>query len=388
MSVINTMLKDLEQRGGNDAADDDVLRGLSSSARSDYPDRETTNYYLVGTLSVLVVALVIVIFYLVSPYQLVVASKNEQRIASEQSAQPVNNLPGETVAPVKTGEKEMAVAAAGVALDQPQVQQTVQSQKKSSVPLTEVLVTEVVVAQVKPIPGKVVTRSAQKKAVVVEAVVVEAEEENIEAEQEISKTAREPSREEKSQDAYLNALSMYNRGRVQESRALLKDALNYDAYNLDARKLLASVYLQESKAGIAVAVIEKGLSRYSANQELLRLYLQAQVQLGNYSKAIAVMEQRLRLATPEDIAYLAGLYQKNEGHLSAVKLYSQALQLKPAKSVWWMGQGISFEALSKRDEALRSYQQSIVSGQLSSQLAGYVKNRINIIEQLQLKSTS
>lgn len=386
MSVINTMLKDLERRGGNDAADDDVLRGLSSSAASkDLPGAKETNYYLISALSVLIVVLVAVIFYLVSPYKLVVSSKHGQISVAEQ---PVQALPDNGVTPVNTVEEVIEASLVDAKSKQSKVQQTVQSKEKSSLPMTEV-----VAAAEEPKPERRTTkpvqkRSAQNKAAVVEVMAVAAEEENIEVDQEISKTAREPTREEKSQEAYLNALSMYNRGRVQESRALLKDALNYDAYNLDARKLLSSLYLGEGKAGIAISIIEKGLARYSANQELLRLYLQAQVQLENYSRAIAIMEQRLRLSTPEDIAYLAGLYQKNEGHLSAVKLYSQALQLKPAKSVWWMGQGISFEALSQQKEALISYQQSIVSGQLSSQLAGYVKNRINVIEQLQIKSTS
>lgn len=242
-----------------------------------------------------------------------------------------------------------------------------------------------VVAEVERKP---VSEPVRKQAAAVENESVAAADEDPGLEQEISKTHREPTSEEKSQDAYLKALSMYNRGRIQESRVLLKDALKYDAYNLDANKLLASLYLREGKADVAIALIKKGLANYSGNQELLRLYLQAQVQREDYAGAIALMEQHLRLNTPEDIAYLAGLYQKNDGHLSAVKLYSQALQLKPARSVWWMGQGISFEALSKQDEALKSYQQSIVSGQLSTQLAGYVKTRINAIEKSQQKTTS
>ncbi len=94
------------------------------------------------------------------------------------------------------------------------------------------------------------------------------------------------------------------------------------------------------------------------------------------------MEQRLRLTSPEDIAYLAGLYQKQNDHVNAVKLYTRALQLKPSTSLWWMGQGISLEGIEKHEEALQSYQQSISTGQLSGKLAQYAASRIKTIKQL------
>ena len=376
MSVINTMLKDLELRDSADLESDAVLRGLSSGAHTSHRPEKEVNYSLIGMFGVLVIILVMVIIYLVSPYQLVVASKNEQQMtASEGVVQPVSEVNQDYGSLIETEARASVVVPASNRV--PRV----------SLPAEQAEPAPEVTAK----PDETVTKKPLQKPVsqkVAEAVSEDVAEEDIGTEQEISKTQREPSREEKSKEAYLNALSMYNRGRVQQSRVLLKDALNYDAHNLDAIKLLASIYLRESRADIAVTLIEKGLANYSGNQDLLRLYLHAQVQLENYAGAISIMEQHLRMTTPEDIAYLAGLYQKNSGHLSAVRLYSQALQLKPSKSVWWMGQGISLEALKQNDEALKSYQQSVVSGQLSTQLSGYVNNRIRAIEQMQNRSAS
>ena len=379
MSVINTMLKDLEQRGGNGASGEEVLRGLSSSADRHHRAAKGVNYYFVTILSVLVVMLVAIILYLVSPYQLVVSSKNESPVVAEEPMQPAISVTQNNISKFETEETALVAVPDSAKVNQPLLQVEV----KQAEPVREVVAVEKNALVTKPVQKPVI----QSAPAVETLSATEAEEEG-DTGREISKTMREPSGEEKSQQAYLEALSMYNRSRLQESRDLLKDALQYNADNLDARKLLASMYLTDNRVATALTVIEKGLTSYPENQELLRLLLQAQVKQENYAEAIVIMEQRLRMTTPEHVAYLAGLYQKNNGHLSAVKLYAQALQLKPTKSVWWMGQGISFEAMNKQEEALKSYQQSIVSGQLSSQLAGYVKNRINTIEQMQTKSAS
>ena len=178
------------------------------------------------------------------------------------------------------------------------------------------------------------------------------------------------------------ASSLYNEGSKQQAKASLKEAIAYSAANRDACSLLAVIYLEDGRADLASEIIEIGLSKHSDDHALLRLYLQSLVQQAKYKEAITVMEQRLRLTSPEDMGYLAGLYQKHNDHVNAVKFYARALQLKPSTSLWWMGQGISLEGIEKYEEALQSYQQSISTGQLSGKLAQYAISRMNIIKQL------
>jgi MSHA biogenesis protein MshN len=203
-----------------------------------------------------------------------------------------------------------------------------------------------------------------------------------ETDADISKTEREPSSAEKSVNMYAHAMDMFSQGRTDESRLQLKQALVLDPSNSKASQLLAAIYLGDNRPELAVNVIDEGLKLRPADQDMLRLYLQIQVQMKNYAQAINIMERRMRLNTPEDIAYLAGLHQKNKDYLGAARLYAQALKLKPSNSVWWMGQGISFEALGMNEEAMKSYQQSIESGRLNTQLAEYVLGRIASIEKL------
>ena len=175
-------------------------------------------------------------------------------------------------------------------------------------------------------------------------------------------------------------MDLFSQGRTDEARLQLKQALSLEPANSKATQLLAAIYLGDNRAELAVDVLDKGLKLRPADQDLLRLYLQVQVQMKNYAQAIDIMERRMRLNKPEEVAYLAGLHQKNNDHLGAARLYAQALKLVPSNSVWWMGQGISFEALGMNEEAMKSYRQSIESGRLNTQLTEYVLGRIASIE--------
>ncbi|MDT8281172.1 MAG: tetratricopeptide repeat protein, partial [Gammaproteobacteria bacterium] len=202
----------------------------------------------------------------------------------------------------------------------------------------------------------------------------------------VSKKQREYTSQEKSQHAYAAALSLYNKGSKQQAKASLKEALSYSTTIRDAYNLLAVIYIEDGRIDLASEILESGLSKHINDQALLRLYLQSLVQEARYKEAITVMEKRLRLTSPEDLGYLAGLYQKQNNHFNAVKFYSRALQLKPSTSLWWMGQGISLEVLEQHEEALQSYQQSISTGQLTDKLAFYVMSRIKSIKQLHADS--
>ncbi|MCK5001555.1 MAG: hypothetical protein KAS57_00915 [Gammaproteobacteria bacterium] len=420
MSVINTMLKDLERRGVEcSSSDDAVLGGLSSSNNPASADSQEGNPYLVSLVSLVsvvsILAIVITVYYL-SPYQLVSVAKDNAELQITHT-----NKPDAVAQAIHT--KPVVVAQNEVAPDAIVATQVVSEQSK-------IIVGEVAAQQVEPISSEspsltspVMVDSAQnmiipKKDVqdldievhVQETTTVTApikspqtnhkqqkvllaktdvdNDRYVDDLQVVNKKQRVATDQEKSQQAYATARSLYKEGSKQRSKALLQEALGYSANNREAYRLLSVIYLEDGRADLASETLEQGLLMHVNDQKLLRLYLQALVQNGKYIEAISVMEQRLKLTTPEDLGYLAGLYQKNNDHLNAVAIYSKALQLKPSNSIWWMGQGISFEKMKKYSEALQSYQQSISTGQLSGRLAQYAMRKINFIKQLKADSTS
>ena len=413
MSVINTMLKDLERRGVEcSSSDDNVLGGLSANNNVASADSQEGHPYLLSSVIIVSILIIMIAAYYLSPYQLVSVAKekpelqpasvnNSGAVAQTTYNKPVAVKPNKTLAStavnVQSVSEKSKVIVAKVAEDQAAPMQLEPSNLTSPAMVAsvqnklvarqdeqdldiEVQVQETTIATA-PVKNSQ-TDNKQQKAALAKTKAVDEPDRFSEALQVVNKKQRAATKQEKSQQAYAAARSLYNEGSKQKSKALLKEALGYSTHNREAYRLLTVIYLEDGRADLASEIIEQGLLVHVNDQKLLQLYLQTLVQNNKYEEAIVVMEQRLRLTTPEDLGYLAGLYQKNDDHLNAVTLYSRALQLKPSNSIWWMGQGISFEIMKKYDEALQSYQKSISTGQLSSKLAQYIINKINSIKQI------
>lgn len=421
MSVINTMLKDLERRGvEGEEQGNDILGGLSANKSSVSETGLSNNVYLISLLSIFSILLIITAIYYLSPYKMVSVAKEKietplvivessavetqlinKPVLSQQSEaaimQPAVNQSAQALiiaTPVLEAE-ESALVIAKLEEQAPALAPVQPVQLKPaaiSVAIKQVVEAKPVAIKTRATKTQVtktpVTKTPVTKTVVVKKPVID-EADNFaqagdatEALAVVSKKQREYTAQEKSSQAYSKASSLYKRGSKQQAKATLKEAIAYSSSNINAYSLLAVIYLEDGRADLASEVIENGLLKHEDDQALLRLYLQSLVQETRYKEAVTVMEKRLRLTAPEDLGYLAGLYQKQNDHLSAVKFYARALQLKPSTSLWWMGQGISLEVMEKYEEALQSYQQSISTGQLSGKLAQYAISRMNTIKQL------
>lgn len=382
MSVINTMLKDLEKRENNFAENNSVLQGLGPRPSKPVPT-ETKNIYLIsGLISLGIVVSLISVIYLVSPYQLV---KTEPKpIVAESTQQSIHAQNANTPEPIEFATNttnpqqrstEITTANPATTPEPPSEPSPVMTANiEEPKPVRHLAQQTTAKAPESQPPKKIKAETKSKASTAQTNNISEETEDNTKAS--ISRTQRSLSNDEKSQHAYATAMTLYNQGQHQSAKNSLKEALSYYPANKQARQLLAAIHIFEQRPDIAVTVIEQGLAIDVNDMDLLRVYLQALVQIADYPKAIGVMEKHFNLTTPEDMAYLAGLYQKNNQHLPAVKYFSQALRLIPNNSIWWMGQGISLEELGQTQQALDSYQQSITTGRLSSQLREFVLLRI------------
>ena len=75
-------------------------------------------------------------------------------------------------------------------------------------------------------------------------------------------------------------------------------------------------------------------------------------------------------------AFLAALLQRDDRHRAAVEHYTVALRGAPGNGVWWMGLGISCQALQMAAQAQQAYRSAQASGGLSPELAAFVDARL------------
>ena len=125
-------------------------------------------------------------------------------------------------------------------------------------------------------------------------------------------------------------------------------------------------------------LMQQGVQANPANRAFIELYARTLMQLNRDQQAITLLRTHApAVATdPEYFALLAALYQRQQDHLAAANTYSQILKLRPDSGIWWVGLGISLEALGKQQQAQQAYARARQTGTLHGDLARYTDNRL------------
>jgi MSHA biogenesis protein MshN len=107
-----------------------------------------------------------------------------------------------------------------------------------------------------------------------------------------------------------------------------------------------------------------------------------QVDRGDNAQAIATMLEGLRYAqnSPDYAAFLAALLQRQGRHEEAIEQFRSALRARPAAGVWWIGLGMSFQALKRNGEAQEAFRRARSSGNLHPELAAFAEQRLKQLQ--------
>ncbi len=199
----------------------------------------------------------------------------------------------------------------------------------------------------------------------------------------MTKTIRRMSPATRAQQHYLQAVALIKQKRLQAAQRLLGDALAVYPDHAQARLTSAGVLVQQGRVNEAMALLEQGSELRPEVGQFAKLHARLLMDSGDISKAISVLEQ-YRPQIDRDTEYhamLAALYQRNNRHQDAAGLYRALLRYVPNKEVWWVGLGISLEAMQSRGDALTAFRRARTLPTLSSKLQKYVDNRIAQLSQ-------
>lgn len=202
------------------------------------------------------------------------------------------------------------------------------------------------------------------------------------AEAVMDKRVKPFSQSEKAESEYRRAADLLQKGRMADAGKHLRLALSVDATHTPSRELLAGLMLQQGHWREAQELLEQGIHAVPAHYPFAQLLARVHVEHGADHKALAVMEasRRAGAENPGYVAFLAALYQRAGKHAEAVKTYSEAVTLNPQEGRWWLGLGISLEAVQDRDAAGAAYQRAINSGVLDDKLLQYARQRLAIVK--------
>ena len=193
--------------------------------------------------------------------------------------------------------------------------------------------------------------------------------------------------EQKSNNYYRLALGQLQQGRVAEAQASLSLALEANSANQEARQTLAGLLIENKRHDEAKAVLSAGLTIAPEQNDFRMAIARLQVESGDRSGALNTLEQGLGYANnnADFQVFTATLLQGVKRHDEAAEHYMTALTLRSNDAKALIGLGISLQALGKLDKAQEAFNRAQATASLSPELSLFVEQQL---KQLNSRSKS
>lgn len=335
MSVINTMLQDLEARHALKDGDKTLLEDLPKAATPDH--RRASLSWRIGAPILLFACLALL-------YQ---QGKQHQQVQLSQPVIAALALPPMSVAAyIKTPQ----------AIEPAEPVQAAPETKAPAVTPTPIKPTVPQTIQAEP-PSKPAQEAPAPR---------------------MERKTRELNPRQWAEQQYAQTLPLLKRRRLDEAQERLEGILQRYPQHNRARAMLARLLIDQNRLQPAQTLLRNGLA-LTADHQLAHLLARLQVQNGEKSQALETLD-KYRPTAARDPGYYAteaALLQREGLHQAAAQRYRSALAQRPRTGSWWVGLAISEEALQRYDGAVEAYRQAVRDPALDETMQGYAKTRIN-----------
>ena len=189
--------------------------------------------------------------------------------------------------------------------------------------------------------------------------------------------------DQKSANFYRQAINRLQQGRVAEAQANLVQALDANQANQEARQMLAGLLVDNNRNDEAKATLVAGLSITPEQSDFRIALARLQVEAGDRAGALNTLDQGLIYAknNADYQSFYATLLQRAERHVDAIEHYMSALSVNNNATNSLIGLGISLQAIGKLENAQEAFTRAQSSTTLSPELSLFVEQRLKQINQ-------
>jgi predicted Zn-dependent protease len=367
MSVINRMLRDIENRNQKPTADSLVGQAVA------LPSKANQQQWLIIGLSAVVVLLIsYLVFDKLSSSSLVSDQSSSQSsstnlVADEESIQTSNAQLESLVAdqkPLINSQKN----------DKANLQAESQASEQ-----TDLIDTENANLQAS-LKTNLKTGLKENQPLETNPVVQQMPEPMPEQSSRVVKSAPKLSATQEAQNFYQQAQVAISDGNPQQALILLEKALSFDN-KLHNAKILQLTLLNRQGNDINNQ-LDRLISGYPKIYHYRQMKARLLLEAGQLNEAQSLLEAELPLITeaPDYYATLAYIAQQQGGAKLAADYYQQLLRVEPARADWWFGLALANQQQGKSTLALQAYQQSLNAIGLSENLRQYAAQQIGILQ--------
>ncbi|TMG74278.1 MAG: tetratricopeptide repeat protein [Betaproteobacteria bacterium] len=187
---------------------------------------------------------------------------------------------------------------------------------------------------------------------------------------------------DRAENEFRRAVNLVNQGRVAEGMDGFRGALKIDPKHEAARQTLVALLLESKRVDEAARVLRDGLAFNAGNTGFAMLLARIMVERKDVPAALSLLEKHAAPPdrNPDFHAFAAALYQRLERHQQAIDQYQAALRLAPSGGVWWLGLGISYQAVDRPSDALEAFTRAKAAGNLAPELLSFVDQRLKQLQ--------
>lgn len=351
MSLLNQVLIDLEKRGTGVAAGGDAVRAVPSS----------TNRLWLGLTSLMMVLGAVLLLvalwrmlYHPAPLIAPLPHKIKQHVAAVAPSVPQPESAA-SAAPLSSFQLSFELSSIPLPRSEPVRHQTTVGKKKAAIS-----------------PAQHKQQAAAKSRA---APAVEAEGDYT------GPPIKHIRPQQQAADEFGQALALIQQGRKSEALPHLETTLQLDPGNAQARQALVGLLLESRRNAEAEHVLQSGLRHNPKQPALAMLLARLQVERGALPQALETLETTLPFADQQANyhAFVAAVLQRQSRNKEAITHYQIALHLAPDTAVWWMGLGISLQAVDADEDARDAFTHAAKLHKLSPELQAFVEKRIKAL---------
>jgi tetratricopeptide (TPR) repeat protein len=171
------------------------------------------------------------------------------------------------------------------------------------------------------------------------------------------------------------AADLIARGRSTDASVLLRRALALRPQHVAARRALAALQAEAGSRDAALMTLLEGAAVEPTTFAPLAAALQ--VELGDGAGALSTLARvPLTARTPQHRALTAGIAQRLGRHHDAIDEYRRALSGNASEPAWWVGLGVSLEALGQRSDAHGAYERAASHAAMSAELRQFTTQKL------------
>lgn len=185
----------------------------------------------------------------------------------------------------------------------------------------------------------------------------------------------------RAENDYRKAVQLVQHGQNISAERLLQRALSLQVDHLLARELLTTLLVKRNAVQDAIAVLAKGID-IAPGQARFPLWLaQLHMKLDAAKQALNVLEKNAARFQhqPTYLGVLATLYQQSGRHTEAHQNFLRATNLAPQDGRWWLGLGMTEEALENWASAKDAYRRAKEYGFIEGPLLQFVQQRLAVM---------